>query len=85
LVALFVGELIAFVAYQHLGTGSIIGLAELVLAVLAIGLTYSFVFAPLERVSQARPVPAMRRTTYVLLVAFFAALALIPIYMFLRA
>lgn len=85
LMVLFVGQLVAFLAFQYLGSGSIILLVELVLAVFAVGVLYTFTLAPLERISQAVPVPIMRRTTYILLGAFIAALALVPIYMFLRA
>ncbi len=84
ILALFVGELVAFFATQYLEPGSIGVMVELTFAIVVIGLIYSFLFAPLERISRAEPMPVMRRTTYVLLFALIVALALVPIYALVR-
>ena len=85
ILALFIGEVVAFFAMQYLEPGSIGVMVELTFTVVVIGLIYSFVFAPLERISRAEPAPVIRLTTYVLLFALIVALALVPIYAFVRA
>jgi hypothetical protein len=59
--------------------------AVFIATLVGVGLVYAFGFAPLERVSRAEPVPALRRTTCVFLAALIAALGLVPIYLLLRA
>jgi hypothetical protein len=72
LLSLIVAEVLVFVVANQFERPSV-------------GLIYSFGFAPLDRISRAEPAPAMRRTTYLFLIALAAALALVPIYVLMRA
>lgn len=85
LLSLIVAEVLVFIVAKQFERPSVSLMAAFIATLVGVGLIYSFGFAPLEHVSRAEPVPALRRTTYVFLVALIAALALVPIYILMRA
>jgi hypothetical protein len=85
LLSLIVAEVLVFIAANEFERPSVGLMAAFLATLVGAGLIYSFGYAPLERVSRAEPAPTMRRTTYVFLAALIAALALVPIYIFMRA
>jgi biotin transporter BioY len=85
LLSLIVAEVLVFVVANQFERPSVGLMAVFIATLVGVGLIYSFGFAPLERISRAEPAPAMRRTTYLFLIALAAALALVPIYVLMRA